>query len=65
MFCVIGSLMVVGEGSVMIAWVRSSGGRCGATLFRGWLNFRINLASNWGSALISRSSVDPYVPPFE
>lgn len=28
-------------------------------------NFRINLAFNWPSALISRSSVDPYVPPIE
>ena len=37
----------------------------GSALFWGWLNLRINLASNWGSALIFRSSVDPYVPPIE
>ncbi|HBV64398.1 MAG TPA: hypothetical protein DEF45_15405 [Rhodopirellula sp.] len=34
-------------------------------LMQGGLNLRINLASKWGSDLICRSSVDPYVPPFE
>ena len=56
--------MVAAEGSLVITWVGFSGKRCVFTLLGG-VNLRINLASKWGSALICRSSVDPYVPPFE